>query len=206
MSSQHDKINSINTPVDTPSPTNNNNSDNDETPLCKCNIEAVARQVGKRGKPENRGRYFWGCVKYGTVDDDNKCNFFKWFDGDSPNFSDNGGYGKTIPSQHYNNNRGLNGNGKRRAEFEEDDEIQDQFWINNRYNLIRQERVAKAQELSKIYTRKELQLAQQEMQKMKEEMELMKRENQVLIGEKRLLERELETAKQEIDQLKRNSL
>lgn len=52
-------------------------------PSCDCGLPAVRRQC-KNGKPQNVGRFFWGCTKsrdYGG------CSFFLWEADDVPPIS-----------------------------------------------------------------------------------------------------------------------
>jgi hypothetical protein len=46
----------------------------DATHFCNCGLPAHRALAGKDGP--NKGKYFYGCPKYGT--DEGPCKFFKW--------------------------------------------------------------------------------------------------------------------------------
>lgn len=59
-----------------------------EYPHCKCGLPCGEPRVVAKDTP-NRGRAFFGCPRFGTVDDATKCNFFQWANAMANNGSQN---------------------------------------------------------------------------------------------------------------------
>lgn len=47
-------------------------------PKCLCGLDAISMPVKKEGR--NKGKYFWRCPKFNTLQNDFKCDYFRWVD------------------------------------------------------------------------------------------------------------------------------
>eukprot|EP00039_Didymoeca_costata_P013077 m.193912 g.193912 ORF g.193912 m.193912 type:complete len:982 (+) comp15669_c1_seq5:201-3146(+) len=57
---------------------NHNNNNSEDAVMCDCNTPSATRTVNKSGP--NEGRQFRSCSK--NMQDDSRCDFFQWVDGD----------------------------------------------------------------------------------------------------------------------------
>ncbi|CAG8504847.1 8243_t:CDS:2 [Ambispora gerdemannii] len=81
-------------------------SSTEEAQFCWCGLNAVINRVRKIGK--NTGRYFWRCPRFGTDEDESKCDYFRWVDEKHPYIphsmlNNRPGLGKTMPTSNITN-------------------------------------------------------------------------------------------------------
>ncbi|CAG8631933.1 8993_t:CDS:2 [Ambispora gerdemannii] len=167
-------------------------------PSCYCFLPTTIWRTYKNGK--NYGRWFWRCSRFGTEDDLEKCNYFKWTDNnDNDNITKSPSSRpsvNTLLPQSDDSFATITDENENDILKLEQDATSPEFTTLEFLEIV--ERHLKQQDY-RISTR-----AQQnnelisQLEKARKEMEALKCENDILRRENNLLKREIDLTKEEI--------
>ncbi|CAG8566014.1 12179_t:CDS:2 [Ambispora leptoticha] len=161
-------------------------------PDCYCSLPTTLWRAYKSDR--NYGRWFWRCSKFGTEDDMEKCNYFKWADekNDIIIIDNNNANSRDRGVTNISNNTVNNTNKKSLSPRQSKITLSPQSDVSFiERHLTRQDNRISTQERQNNELNDQLENARKEIEGLKSENNILRRENN-------LLKREIELTKEEI--------